>query len=72
MHVLVIGPYGIVYTKDYPDAQGKDVFEFTLELTAEMRPESHVIVFYVRRDDGVIIHDEFGLSLGYSAENHVS
>jgi hypothetical protein len=71
IHVIAIGPYGLVYTLQFEEAQGKDIYNLTMTLTEEMKPESHVIIFYIR-PDGAIIHDEFTLSLGYSIHNSVS
>ncbi|XP_070504789.1 CD109 antigen-like [Chironomus tepperi] len=69
LHVLLIGINGIVHYEEFPDAVTRDLYEFTVELTEEMRPESRGIVFYVRRSDGVLIYDDFVLNLGYGIEN---
>ncbi|XP_070504794.1 uncharacterized protein [Chironomus tepperi] len=69
LHVLLIGINGIVHYEEFPNAAGLDLFEFTVELTEEMRPESRGIVFYVRRSDGVLIYDDFVVKIGYETEN---
>ncbi|XP_070504793.1 uncharacterized protein [Chironomus tepperi] len=69
LHVLLIGINGIVFYEEFSDAVGKDIYEFAVELTEEMRPESRGIVFYVRRSDGVLIYDEFLVNIGYGFEN---
>ncbi|XP_070504795.1 uncharacterized protein [Chironomus tepperi] len=68
LHVLLIGINGIVHYEEFP-AAGKDIYEFAVELTEEMRPESRGIVFYVRRSDGVLIYDDFVVNIGYGIEN---
>jgi len=72
LHVLVIGTFGIVYNKEFKDAVQKDIFNFSIPLTEEMRPEARGIAFYVRPSDGVIVFDEFSLNPGVSVENSVS
>ncbi|KAL7011287.1 hypothetical protein ACKWTF_014215 [Chironomus riparius] len=69
LNVLIFGTKGIVHTKTFDDAIGKDVFEFPLELTDEMRPEARGLVFYTRASDGAIVYDEFSLSIGFSVNN---
>lgn len=72
LHVLIIGLNGIVHYEEFSDATGKDVYDFDVKLTEEMKPESRGIVFYVRPTDGVIVYDEFVISLGFGIENLVS
>ncbi|CAG9810259.1 unnamed protein product [Chironomus riparius] len=69
LHVLLIGLNGIVHYEEFPDAMDKDIFEFSIELTEEMKPESRGIAFYIRPSDGVLIYDEFVLSLTFGIEN---
>lgn len=72
LHVLVVGKFGIVHSVEFKDAVQKDVYEFSVPLTEEMRPEARGIAFYVRRPDGVIVFDEFSLAPGVSVDNSVS
>lgn len=72
LHVLIIGLNGIVHYEEFSDAIGKDVFDFDVQLTEEMKPESRGIAFYVRPSDGIIVYDEFVISLGFGIENLVS
>lgn len=72
LNLLVFGSNGMVYSNQFPDAVGKDIFTFSFKLTSNMKPEIRGIVFYIRPKDGIIVHDEFTLSLGFSIENFVS
>jgi len=72
LHVIVIGLNGVVHSQEFPDALGKDIHQFTIKLTEDMKPESRGIAFYVRPSDGAIIYDEFTLNLGLSIANSVS
>lgn len=70
LHVLIFGMHGLIISKEYLQAEGMDIFDFTVELTEQMKPECRGLVFYVR--DGVIIFDEFSLVIGVSIDNSVS
>ena len=72
LHLLVFGSHGVISYKNYSDAVGKDIYNFTLELSEEMRPEARGLVFYTRLSDGAIIYDEFSLTPGFSVNNFVS
>jgi hypothetical protein len=72
LHVLVMGPFGIVHNQEFKDAVQKDIYDFSITLTEDMRPEARGIAFYVRPSDGVIVFDEFVISSGVSVENSVS
>ena len=71
-YLLIFGTKGIIHSQNFEDAVGKDVFDFPLELTDEMRPEARGLVFYMRASDGAIVYDEFSLSIGFSIDNSVS
>ncbi|KAL7011095.1 hypothetical protein ACKWTF_014088 [Chironomus riparius] len=68
LHVMVIGPHGIVVNEDYSDAQGKDIFNFSLPITADMQPIANIIAYYIK-GDGAIIYDGYTLETGSSIEN---
>lgn len=70
LHVMVIGPHGIVVNEDYSDAQGKDIFNFSLPITADMQPIANIIAYYIK-GDGAIIYDGYTLETGSSIENSV-
>lgn len=72
LNLLVFGPNGKVYSNQYADAIGKDIYTFSFKLTNNMKPEIRGLVFYIRPSDGILVHDEFTLSLGFSIENSVS
>ncbi|CAG9810247.1 unnamed protein product [Chironomus riparius] len=67
--LLVFGTKGIIQSQTFNDSVGKDVFEFSLELTDEMRPEAHGLVFYTRDADGAMVYDEFSIKIGFSINN---
>jgi len=72
LHLLIFGTKGIIHSENFEDAVGKDIFDFPLELTDEMRPEARGLVFYSRTIDGAIIYDEFSLNIGFPIDNFVS
>lgn len=72
LNLLVFGTNGLILSKKYPDAVGKDVILLSFKLTEEMRPEARGLVFYVRPQDGVMVYDEFSISLGFLIDNFVS
>lgn len=72
LHVLVVGVTGLIYMNHFNQTIGKNFFTFTFSLTNEMQPESRGIVFYVRASDGVLIYDEFKISLPVLVENKVN
>ena len=72
LSVVVIGRDGLIYSKTYPEAVNKQSFKFNLKITQEMAPESSVIVFYVREQDGDIVFDQFKVELGFKGTNQVS
>ena len=72
LHLLVYGTNGLVYSEKFSDAVGKDIHTFSFELTEIMKPEIRGIVFYIRPQDGVMVYDEFSISLGFSIDNSVS
>jgi len=72
LNLLIFGTNGLVYSEQFPDAIGKDIFTFSFQLTNKMTPEIRGLVFYIRLSDGVMVHDEFSLSLGFSIDNSVS
>ena len=70
--LLVFGTNGLIYSEEFEDAAGKDIYNFKIQLTEEMKPEIRGLVFYIRPSDGVMVYDEFSLSLGFSIDNFVS
>ena len=70
--LLIFGTKGIIHSEQFDQAVGKDLFDFPLELTNEMRPEARGLVYYTRKIDGAIIYDEFSLNIGLSIDNYVS
>jgi len=70
--VLVFGLNGIIHNDEFSDAVGKDIYNFTIAVTEEMKPEARGIVFYIKPNTGFIIYDEFSIPLGFSIENSVS
>jgi len=72
LHVLVIGLTGLVYKKEFPNAAGKNFFQFSFPFINNMMPESRGIVFYVRPSDGVLIYDEFKINHRHGTKNYVS
>lgn len=72
LYLIVFGSQGIIKTANFSDAIGRDEFEFSLDLTDEMRPEARGIVFYVEPEFGHIVYDEFSLQIGFSISNWVS
>jgi len=69
---MIFGTNGLMYNQEFPDAVGKDIYSFNIQLTEEMKPEIRGLVFYIRPSDGVMVYDEFSLSLGFSVDNFVS
>ncbi|XP_070504853.1 thioester-containing protein 1 allele R1-like [Chironomus tepperi] len=69
LHLLIFGTNGIIHSEIFEDSEGKDVYEFSLQITDEMRPEARGLVFYTRLSDGAIIYDEFSLNIGFSINN---
>jgi len=72
LHVVVFGISGIIHVEEFPDAEGKDVYDFALKLTENMKPEAKMFVFYVHEKTGVLIYDELSINLGFSIDNSVS
>lgn len=72
LHVVVFGLTGIIHVEEFSDAEGKDLYKFTLELKESMRPEARIFVFYVHEKTGGLIYDELTISLGFSIDNSVS
>ena len=70
LHLIVFGLQGIVHSEKFPEAVERDTFEVSFDLTEEMKPEARGIVFYVK--NGLLIYDEFSVSLGFSIDNSVS
>jgi len=71
LNLMVFGTNGLIFNEEFPDAAGKDIFMMTLELTEDMKPEVRGLVFYVRDQDGIMVYDEFSISLGFSIDNFV-
>lgn len=71
LHVLVFGLNGIIHSEEFSDAVGKDIYNFTIPVTEEMKPEARGLVFYMKPTDGLMIYDEFTVSLGFSIKNSV-
>ncbi|XP_070504785.1 thioester-containing protein 1 allele R1-like [Chironomus tepperi] len=69
LRVLIFGTKGIIHSQQFNDAEGKDLFDFPLELTDEMRPEARGLVYYARASDGAMVYDEFSLSIGFLIYN---
>jgi len=70
--LLVFGINGLIHNEEFSDAVGRDLHTFKIELTEEMKPEIRGLVFYIRPSDGLMIYDEFSISLGFSIGNFVS
>ncbi|XP_070504758.1 thioester-containing protein 1 allele R1-like [Chironomus tepperi] len=69
LRLLIFGTKGIIHSQQFDDAAGKDLFDFPLVLTDEMRPEARGLVYYARASDGALVYDEFSLSIGFTIEN---
>lgn len=72
LHVEVVSLHGIVYSESFTTAEGKDMFSFSLTLTEKMQPASTIFMYYVRKNDGAIIHDSLPLNFDVNFENYVS
>ena len=72
LHLLVYGLNGLIYSEEFSDAVGKDLYTFRIKLLEKMKPEIRGLVFYIRPVDGIMVYDEFALSLGFSIDNSVS
>jgi hypothetical protein len=71
LHVVVFGIKGMIHAEEFPEAEGKDVYQFTLQLTENMKPEARVFVFYVHQKTSVLVYDELPINLGFSIDNSV-
>lgn len=72
LSVAIIGLNGLVYSENFKNLNDLSKFNFNLKITKEMAPESSIIVFYVREQDGDIVYDEFKVELELIEKNHVS
>jgi hypothetical protein len=70
LHVMVIGPQGLLESKDYNEAQGNDIFNFYITLTEKMFPISTVIAYYIK-GDGAVIYDGYTMDFGSTIEQSV-
>lgn len=71
LHVLVFGLNGIVYSEEFFETVGKDIHNFSIIVTEEMKPESRGLVFYMKPKSAIMIYDEFSIKPGLSIENSV-
>lgn len=71
LNLLVIGRTGIILSKIYPESQDKETFEISFKVDEEMTPVVDVIVFYMRDQDGEIVHDKFRLEIPTESSNSV-
>ncbi|XP_070504809.1 CD109 antigen-like isoform X2 [Chironomus tepperi] len=69
LNLMIFGTNGLIYSEEFPDAVGKDLYNFNIQLTDEMKPEIRGLVFYTRPSDGVMVYDDFSLALGFSIDN---
>ncbi|KAL7011354.1 hypothetical protein ACKWTF_014235 [Chironomus riparius] len=69
LNLLVFGTNGLIYSEEFPEAIGKDIYNFNFQLSEEMKPEIRGLVFYIRPSDGIMVYDEFILRLGFSINN---
>ncbi|XP_070504845.1 CD109 antigen-like isoform X2 [Chironomus tepperi] len=69
LHLMIFGTTGIIHSQQFDDAVGKDLFDFPVKLTDEMRPEARGLVYYARASDGALVYDEFSLTIGFTIDN---
>ncbi|CAG9810249.1 unnamed protein product [Chironomus riparius] len=67
LHVVVVGTKGVVFSQDFPDSIGKDVVNFEVPLSDDMKPEARGLAFYSR--NGEMVYDEFSISTRFSVDN---
>lgn len=67
----MIGRSGILLSKSYSDSEDEETFTISFKVDEEMAPEADVIVFYMRDQDGEIIHDKFRLEIPFVSSNGV-
>ncbi|XP_070504987.1 thioester-containing protein 1 allele R1-like [Chironomus tepperi] len=71
LNAVVVGPNGIVYTKNCKRATGKSYYEFLIEFSEEMRPKSTLIVYDFTLD-GKIIYDMVELDINFYMPNFLN
>ncbi|XP_070504760.1 thioester-containing protein 1 allele R1-like [Chironomus tepperi] len=69
LHLIVFGLNGVVMQETFSDSAGHDLYEISMEVTNDMKPEARGLVFYSRLDGGELVYDEFSISLGFSVDN---
>jgi hypothetical protein len=72
LNLVVISTNGLAYTEQFKEAADQKTFSFDLEIIPEMAPEANVVIFYVRDQDGLVVHDQFHIKLGFVSTNFVS